>query len=92
MAAESARRHSRLGTLSRDAAGTGKPAGEVALEATQVGAAAAVTDVAIGPYEILGRPPDAESGERLATGVDKVIGCSVAAEAAHHDETRVALL
>src|SRR5215207_286363 len=60
---------------------TGEPAGEVALEAIQGGAAAPVADVAVGPDEVLRRRLDPEAGERLPVDVVQDPGSGFAVKA-----------
>ena len=70
---------------------TRQPACEVALEAAQVGGAAAVADVAVGTHEVVCRPLDAEPGERLSADVVEDAGCGFASETVHGEEAGVAL-
>ncbi len=57
----------------------------------QVGGAAAVADVAVGPHEVLGHSVDAEASERLAADVVQSAGRRFASEPMYFDEAVVAL-
>jgi hypothetical protein len=51
--------------------GAGKPEGELALQAREVGAAGAVADVTVGPRQVLRRAVDPEARERLPVEIKR---------------------
>jgi hypothetical protein len=55
------------------------------LEAAQVGAAAAVADVAVGPHKVLGRPLDPEPSEGVSADIVEDTGYRFSGEAVHRD-------
>jgi hypothetical protein len=73
------------------ASGAGEPAGEVALDAAEVGATAAVADVAVGPDQVLRLAVDAEPRERLPVDIVEDAGPDIAGKPVHGDEAAVAL-
>jgi hypothetical protein len=70
----------------------GLPAGEVAVDAAQVGASAAVADVTVGPHQVLRYALDAEASTRLSVDIVQRARGDFAGQSLHGDEVAAALL
>src|SRR5215208_7865518 len=70
----------------------GEPSSEVAVDAAEVGAAAAVADVAVWPHQVLRCAFDAEASERLPVDIVQCAGRRLAGKSVHGEEAAVPVL